>query len=605
MRMPPVEPNKVCRQLAAILSADAVGYSRRMAQDEAATVQALRSQREVIGGCVREHRGRVVDAVGDNVLAQFASAVDAVACAIDIQTELARREAKLPEERRLRFRIGIHLGDVLVDDDQIFGDGINIAARIEALADPGGVCASGAVVEQVRGKVQADFEDLGDQHLKNIPAPVRTYRIRPVAHPSDGAAASPMTVAGFGGRPAIAILPFEHRGCDAAREYLTDGIVEDLIARLSAFRLFPVISRSSTFSYKGKRVDARQVSRELRARYIVEGSVHESEGRVRVTVALIDGVLGHQIYAERYVRGLGDVFALQDEIVMAIVASIEPALTRAERQRARLKPTTQLDAWECFQHGSWLLFGFRSRIHPLSTRLDVYRDDVGQALTLFRRARDLDPGFSSAAALEAVCHATFLMYQWREDPAKSVAEALAAAETSLALGEDDPWAHVALGYACSFAGDVSRAIAAFERALELNPSLTMAYQGLAVALSADHPDEAIRVMQKAIRLSPRDPHMHLFLHQLAVAHLVAGRYDDALRQEQESLRLRADQPHVYRIMAAAYGHLGRNTEALAALDKMRGLAPHFSMETFRRSNSQTLVDRCVEGWRRAGWSEPK
>jgi adenylate cyclase len=601
--MASVEPNKARRQLAAILSADAVDYSLHMAEDEAATVQTLRSHRDTIGGFVREHRGRVVDAVGDNLLAEFASAVDAVACALDVQTELERRGAELPEDRRLRFRIGVHLGDLLVDGNQIFGDGINVAARLEALAHPGGVCASGAVVEQVRGKVPADFEDLGDHHLKNIPLPVRAYRIRPTAQAGEGTATSALTVAGFGGRPAIAVLPFEHRGGDSAREYLADGIVEDLIARLSAFRLFPVISRSSTFTYRGKRIDARQVSRELRARYIVEGSVQESEGRVRVSVALIDGVLGHQIYAERFVREIGDVFALQDDIVMAIVASIEPALTRAERQRARSKPTTQLDAWECFQHGSWLLFGFQSRIHPLSTRLRVYQDDVVQALALFRRARELDPTFSSAAALEAICHAAFLMYQWSEDPAQTVAAALEAAETSLALGEYDPWAHVALGHACSFAGDMPRAVAAFERALELNPSLTMAYQGLAVALSAEHPDEAIRVMQKAIRLSPRDPHMHLFRHQLAVAHLVAGRYEDVLQEEQESLRLRADQPHVYRIIAAAYGHLGRRAEALEALETMRRLAPHFSMATFRRTNSKTLVDRCVEGWRRAGWDE--
>jgi adenylate cyclase len=591
------QAKKVRRQLAAILSADAVGYSRRMAEDEAATVQTLQAHRETIGGIVREHRGRVVDAVGDNLLAEFSSAVDAVACALGIQTELERREAQLPEERRLRYRIGVHLGDLLVDDGQIFGDGINVASRLEGLADPGGICASAAVVEQVRGKVEATFEDLGDQPLKNIPAPVRSYRILPSDAPAGAASTNPMTVAGFGGRPAIAILPFENRGSDQslappARRILlllADGIVEDLIARLSAFRLFPVISRSSTFTYKGKRVDARQVSRELRTRYLVLGSVQRLEGRVRVSVELVDGILGHQIHAERYDRELDNVFALQDEIVMALVGSIEPALSRAERQRARLKPTTHLDAWDCFQRGAWLLFGLRSR------------EDLAQALVLFRRARELDPALSTAVALEAVCHAAALTYQWSADPEQSVADALEAAETSITLGEADPWAHAALGYACSAAGDLRRAIAAFERAIELNPSLTMAYQGLAVALSAEHPEDAIRVMEKAIRLSPRDPQMHLFLHQLAVAHLVAGRYDEALKWEEDSLQLRADQPHVYRVLAAAYGHLGRRSEALDALEKMRRFAPHFSLDTFKRSNSQTLVDRCLEGWRRAGW----
>lgn len=577
------------RQLAAILSADAVGYSRHMAEDESATVQTLRAHRETIGSFVRQHRGRVVDAVGDNLLAEFASAVDAVACAVAIQAELGQREVDVPAERRLRFRIGIHLGDLIVEDEQIFGESINIASRLEALADPGGVCVSAAVAEQVRGKVAADFEDLGEQILKNIPTPVRTYRVHPATATSPDASGSALTVAGFGGRPAIAILPFETRGSDAAQDYLADGIVEDLIARLSAFRLFPVISRSSTFSYKGKRVDARHVSRELRARYIVEGSVQRFDGPLRVTVDLTDGILGHHLYSERYTRDLGDMFALQDEIVMAIVASIEPAVARAERQRVRLKPTTHLDAWECFQRGAWLLFGLRSR------------QDVDQALTFFRRARDLDATFSTAAALESVCHSAALLYSY-DDPTQSVAAALAAAESSLALDEEDPWAHVALGYACSSGGDVPRARAAFERAIELNPSLTMAYQGLAVALCADQPDDAVRIMEQAIRLSPRDPQMHLFLHQLAVAHLIAGRYADALQREQEALRLRADQPHVYRIIAAAYGHLDRRVEAREALDTMRRLAPEFSIEHFRRSNSPILVERCLAGWRRAGWN---
>jgi adenylate cyclase len=577
------------RQLAAILSADAVGYSRRMAADEAATVAAMRSHRETLGGFVREHHGRVVNAVGDNLLAEFASAVDAAACAVAVQVELARREADLPDDRRLRFRIGVHLGDLIVEDGEIFGDGINVAARLEALAEAGGVCASAAVVEQVRGKVAASFEDLGDQLLKNIPVPVRVYRLRSPSGAED-TTASGTTVPGFGGRPAIAVLPFEHRGTDAAQAFLADGIAEELIARLSAFRLFPVISRSSTFTYKGKRIDARQVSRELRARYVVEGSVQGAAGRVRVAVQLVDGVQGLQMSAERWDRELDDVFALQDEIAQTIVGAIEPALTRAERRRARQKPAPQLDAWESFQHGAWLLFGLRSR------------EDLLQALQFFAQARRLDPGFGSAAALESVAYAVLLTYQWADDPEEAAAAALAAAETSLALGEDDPWAHTALGYACSFAGERSRAIAAFERAIDLNPSLALAYQGLSGMLSAEHPDEALRVMEKGVRLSPRDPQMHLLVHQLAVAHFMAGRYADAVARDEESLRLRADQPHVYRILAAAYGHLGRDTDALDALAKMRRVAPQFSLDTFQRTNSAALVERCLEGWRRTGWS---
>lgn len=584
------EPSKAHRQLAALLSADAVGYSRRMAADEAATVAAMRSHRETLAGFVREHRGRVVNAVGDNLLAEFPSAVDAAACAVAAQREIARQEETLPEGTRLPFRIGLHLGDIVVTDDDIFGDGINIAARLEALAEPGGVCASAAVVDQVRGKIEAALEDLGPQSLKNIPLPVHVYRLRPLAD-GETPGASATTVPGFGGRPAIAVLPFEHRGADGAPGVLADGIVEDLIGRLSAFRLFPVISRSSTFTYQGKRVDARQVSRELGARYVVEGRVQQAGDRVRVGVQLIDGVQGVQLSAERYERELGDVLALQDDMVALIVGAIEPVLARAERQRAQRKPVPQLDAWESVQRGRWLVFGFRSA------------DEVREAIALLRRARELDPSFATAVALESIAHTVLVTYLWDAEPATVSAEALRLADVAVALDEDDVWAQTALGYACGLTGDHVREIPAFERALELNPSFTFAYEGLAGALSVPSPDEAVRVATKAIRLSPRDPQMHFLLHRLAVAHLMAGHYADAAARDEESLRLRADQPHIYRVLAASYGWLGRSADALAALEKMRRLAPQFTVDAFRRANSPELAERCIEGWRRAGWAE--
>ena len=579
------------RQLAAILSADAVGYSRRMAEDEAATVAAMRSHRETLSGFVREHRGRVVNSVGDNLLAEFASAVDAAACAVAVQRELARREADVPAERRLPFRIGLHLGDIVVTDDDIFGDGINVAARLEALAEPGGVCASAAIVEQVRGKIEAGFDDLGERALKNIPVPVRIYCLRPLA---DGEApeASVPTIPGFGGRPAIAVLPFEHRGTNADQAFLADGITEDLIARLSVFRSFPVISWSSVFTYQGKHVDARQVSRELGARYVIEGSVQDAGGRVRVTVRLIDGLHGVQVATERFDGELGDVLTLQDDIVHLIVGSIEPALARAERRRALRKPVPQLDAWESFQRGRWLIFGLRSN------------EDIREAMRLFRRARDLDPSFGTAAALESLAHTAILAHVSDEHPDDAVREALRLAELGVSLAEDDPWSLTALGLACSVAGDDARALVAFERALELNPSHTMAYEGLAGVLTAEHPDEAIRIAEKGIRLSPRDPQMHFLVHRIAIAHLMAGRFGEAAARDEESLRLRPDQPNVYRVLAASYGYLGRKPEALDALEKMRRLAPQFTLEGFRRVNSAALVERCIEGWRLAGWVEP-
>lgn len=577
------------RQLAAILSADAVGYSRHMAADEAATVAAMRSNRETLGGFVREHHGRVVNAVGDNMLAEFASAVDAAACAVAAQRELARRDADVPEDERLRFRIGVHLGDLVIEEDEIFGDGINIAARLEAIAEPGGVAASAAVVDQVRGKIEAAIEDLGERVLKNIPLPVRVYALRPLGEGESVAGAATAAVPGFGGRPAIAVLPFEHRGTDPDQAFLADGIAEDAIARLSAFRLFPVISRSSTFTYKDKRVDARQVSRELGARYVVEGSVQEIGVRVRVAVQLIDGVQGVQVTSERWERERGDVLALQDDIVAMITGALEPALARAERQRAQRKPVPQLDAWESFQRARWLAFGLRSA------------DEVREAVRLYARARELDPSFATAAALEALARFTLITYLWEPDPERAAPELLRVAEIGLALDEDDPSVQAALGYACGINGDHARENAAFERAIELNPSLTIAYEGLAGALCVERPDDAIRVSEKAIRLSPRDPHLYFLVHRIAVAHLMAGRYEDAVARDEEALKLRADQPQIYRVLAAAYGYLGRSTEALAALDKMRQVAPHFTLEGFRHANSPALVEKCLEGWRRAGF----
>ncbi len=585
------DDRKTRRQLAAVLSADAVAYSRHMAADEAATVAAMRSHRETLGGFVREHHGRVVNAVGDNLLAEFASAVDAAACAVAAQRELARREAHLPAEARLRFRIGVHLGDLVIEEDEIFGDGINIAARLEALAEPGGVAASAAVVDQVRGKIDAAIEDLGERTLKNIPLPVRVYALRPLAEGETAAGSAATAVPGFGGRPAIAVLPFEARGTDPDQALLADGIAEDAIARLSAFRLFPVISRSSTFTYKGKRVDARQVSRELGARYVVEGSVQEIGDRVRVGVQLIDGVQGVQVTSDRWERERGDVLALQDDIVAMIAGALEPALARAERQRAQRKPVPQLDAWESFQRARWLAFGLRSA------------DDVREAVLLYARARELDPSFATAAALEALARFTLITYLWEPDPERAAVEVLRIAEIGLALDEEDPSVQAALGYACGINGDHAREIAAFERAIELNPSLTIAYDGLAGALSTERPDDAIRISEKAIRLSPRDPHMYFLVHRIAVAHLMAGRYAEAIARDEEALRLRADQPQIYRVLAAAYGYLGRSPEARAALDRMRRVAPQFTLEGFRRANSAALVERCLEGWRRAGWRE--
>ncbi|MBI2962605.1 MAG: adenylate/guanylate cyclase domain-containing protein [Deltaproteobacteria bacterium] len=589
------------RRLAAILSADAAGYSRLMAQDEVATLRTLEAHRGAMAALVRQHGGRVVDAVGDNLLAEFGSVVDAVSSAVAIQAEIAARNGRLPESRRLPFRIGVNVGEVIVDGERIAGDGVNVAARIEALAGPGEVWLSAAAFQQVEGKLELDYDDMGERPLKNLPRPLRVYRARARPQPEGGAAsgeagegAAALSVAGFAGRPAIAVLPFASLGGDPAQpDHFAEGLAEDLTMRLSRWRLFPVISRGSTLAYRGRPVDPRQVSRELGVRYVIEGSVRRAGKRIRVGCELVDAPSGRQLWAERYDRELEDIFAVQDEIVDAVAAAIEPAL-RTGGGAAPLghEPRASLDAWESFQRG-W------AQLHRATGKADADR-----AIALFRRARELDPSFSTAFAAEAAGHCVSILYQWTDSPAEAAEEARRAAQRGIELDEADPWAQLALGVVSAFAGDLARAVPAFERAIELNPSLTMAYQGLGVALSAERPDEAIRILEKGIRLSPRDPFLYLFHHQIAVAHMMAGRYEEAIAAEEQSVRLRADQPHLYRVLGACYGYLGRADRARAALDEMLRLSPRFSIDALRLSNSPALVERYLEGWRRAGWTPP-
>jgi adenylate cyclase len=541
------------RKLAAILSADVVGYSRLMAEDEAGTVDSLKSHRELMGGLIRQHTGRVVDAVGDNLLAEFPSVVDAVACAVAIQNNLAIRNEDLPPDRRMLFRIGVHLGDVIAEGDRIYGDGVNIAARVEALAEEGGISISGTAFDQVEGKLGLEFDDLGPQELKNIPRPVRVYRVQVAeAHETEAS----LTVPGFSGRPAIAVLPFENMSGDAEQEYFADGIAEDLITRLSAWRKFPVIARNSSFVYKGKAVDVKQVSRELGVRYVVEGSVRKAGERVRISAQVIDATTGHHVWAERYDREFQDIFALQDEITESIVCSIEPTLDRVEQRRALRQPREKLTAWDLVQQGTWHLDRFT-------------KEDTATARRLFRRAIELDPHFSPAFTQLAMTGFYEVFYQWSEAPAQALAESNEAAQQAAALDEEDPHALAVAGASWAFGGKNERGISILERAIELNPSAAFAYWMLGTAYSSlDQQDRGIDLIEKAIRLSPHDSLMHQMLQNLGIAHLMKGRYEDAATCARRILDLRPDQPHAYRLLAASYGHLGRGEEARSALDAM-------------------------------------
>ena len=576
------------RRLAAIISTDVVGYSRHMAEDDKATVKTLQSHRETMRGTIREHHGRVVDAVGDNLLAEFHSAVDAVNCALEIQNVLSERNGLLEKARRMPFRMGIHIGDLLVDGEQIFGDGINIAARLEAMAPPGGICASAAVVEQVRGKTDARFEDLGEHELKNIPAPVRVWRLSLDEQGGQGVAA--MSVAGFAGRPAIAVLPFENRTGDPDQEFLADGIVEDVIAGLSAYCAFPVIARSSTFSYKGKHVDARQSGRELGARYVVGGSVRKAGNRIRVATELVDSKTGRQINAERFERELGDLFELQDDIVSAIICSIEPAVFRAEVRRVSRKPTGSLDAWENLQKGLSMMMIGNSNV---SKAAEPY----------IRRALELDPNFAAACAALCLFLWARVYFTWEIDPEPVLKEARKIGRKAVQLAPDDPRAHLALGWMHWYSGNRTAAKLSFERAIELNPSLADAWWALASILSDERPDEALAFAKKAVRLSPRDQSVTIALHICAVCAFLGEHDEQAVEWERKSVAHPAG-PQSYRLLGAALGHLGKLEEAREAIDEAMRRAPNFTLMTLRAGNSPRLVDRLVEGWRKAGWSPP-
>jgi len=563
---------RVERRLAAILAADVAGYSRLMGRDEAGTLARLKAlRRELIDPTVAEHKGRIVKTTGDGLLIEFPSVVEAVACAASVQQEMAERNADVPEDRRIEFRIGINSGDVIVEDGDIHGDGVNIAARLEALAEPGGICVSAIVHDQVQGRLDCAFEDLGEQSLKNIARPIRVYRVgseigsrasRPLSGvDAAGTAAVQPAALPLPDKPSIAVLPFQNMSGDPEQEYFVDGMVEEIITALSRIRWLFVIARNSSFTYKGQAVDVKRVGRELGVRYVLEGSVRKAGGRVRITGQLIDTATGAHIWADRFDGALDDVFELQDQVAASVAGAIGPKLEQVEIGRAKRKPPENLDAYDCYLRGI-------AEYYPAT------KEASDEMLRLLCRSIELDPGFASAYGMAAWCYTWRKGRGWMSDPAHEAAEGARLARKAAALGKDDALALAWAGNSLLFlVGDIEDAAAFTDQALALNPNLAVAWGGSGwIKVSLGEPDLAIDHLARAMRLSPFDPITAGFHTAAASAHFFAGRYDEALASAARAFRENPRFP-LLRTVAAANALAGRMEEAADAMARLRQLSP--------------------------------
>ncbi len=579
----------VRQRLAAILAADVAGYSRLMGGDEWATVAALDSARGVFRTQIEVHQGHVIDMAGDSVLAVFDTATGAVTAALAVQESLVAMAASVPEDRQMRFRIGVHLGDVMEKSDgTVYGDGVNIAARLEGLAEPGGITVSDAVQGAVQGRVNATFSDQGEQQVKNIMHTVHAYRL--VAAQRDAPSGGPeRPLKPSSEKPSIAVLPFANMSGDPEQEYFADGISEDIITGLSKLRWFFVIARNSSFAYKGKSDDIKRVARELGVRYVLEGSVRKGGNRVRITAQLIDASNGSHLWADRYDGDLTDVFALQDEITRKVVAVIEPKLLEAEGIRSQSRSSEDVGAWDMVISANSLFWR-------------LTKAEGHAAIAILERAVERYPNYAPAHSMLAFDILISGYVGWNvTEPQFRRAATLAARAAE--LDNSDPWAHLALGYVAYTMRRTDEAVEEFQRALELNPNFAAAHGYLGLALALDgRSDPAIMHVEQAIRMSPHDPQNAIFNVGMAVAHYLTGRYAEAVAYGRKSLQDRDGMTGGHRIYCASLAQAGQIDEARAALKRLKELHPDISIawiETYVPYTSGTMP-RFLDGMRKAG-----
>ena len=578
---------RVERRLAAILAGDVAGYSRMMGADEEGTLLRLNThRREFLEPKIAEHRGRIVKRTGDGVLIEFASAVDATRCAVEIQRGMVERNASVPEDKRFELRIGIHIGDVIIEDGDIFGDGVNIAARLESSAEPGGICISDDVYRQVYGKLDASFQDAGEHELKNIARPVRIYQLQPPGHEMKAPALA------LPNKPSIAVLPFQNMSGDAEQDYFCDGMVDDIITGLSRIKWLFVIARNTTFTYKGKSVDVKQIGRELGVRYVLEGSVRKAGVRVRISGQLIDATTGAHVWAERYDRKFEDIFALQDDLTLSVVGAIEPTLRLAEVERVKRKRSDSLDAYD-------LVLQAQPNVY---TRMP---SPSMQALPLLERALKLDPSYALAHAYAAECHhIIFLRGGLSEEHRKA---SIRHAEAAITYGQDD-------ALALSFAGfvigmdkhDRSAAFTAFEAALAVSPSSAITYFLGSILLGwAGEAERAIEWGERGLRLSPFDPWRWSAFYVSALGHFHRGHYQEAAAAARKAVQYSPGFSQSYMLLAATVSKLGWLEEAKIAAARVLELQPAFRYSRLFASMdcSPVLVASLSEALRAVGLPE--
>jgi len=587
---------RMARKLAAIIAADVVSYSRLMGIDEAETLAALKThRRDLIDPNIAEHQGRIVKTTGDGLLIEFPSVIEAVQCAVEVQRAMQERNSDVPADHRIEFRVGINLGDIIIDGDDIYGDGVNVAARLEGLADANGVCVSRVVHDQVRDKLDLGFEDLGERQLKNIARPVHVFRIAASAIGLRTQSATPALA--LPDKPSIAVLPFTNMSGDPEQDYFADGMVEDIITALSHFKALFVIARNSSFTYKGRAVDVKVVGRELGVRYVLEGSVRKAANRVRITGQLVDTATGAHLWANRFDGGLGDIFDLQDQVTENIVGAIAPAVEKAEIERARRKPTERLDAYDHYLRGL------------AKSYQDASQQACSEALHLFNCAIKLDPDFATAYARAAFCYANAKAFGWISLTPEEVAEVSRLAQRAVELGRDDAIALADSGWALAYVvRDLDRGAALIDRALALNSNVAEAWDcGGWVKNWLGEYELAIERFTRAIRLSPLDPWVAPMRAGTAHAHFFLSRYDEAASWAAMALQDNPNSQPLLRIGAASNAMAGRLDQAQKAVVRLRQLNP-----TLRVSNLKNVlgpyrraedISRYEEGLRRAGLPE--